>query len=100
MPRLVRGNWEKLTELRLVQCGITDAGLHALAAADFTPNLEVLDLSDNRLDDGSGNWDGLRELAAAMNPGCLRLLNLTNTGLSGVPDFLGTPLGDRVTVGW
>ena len=98
-----RGNWRKLTELHL-NCVIDDGGtfpsngLQSLAAAEFTPRLEVLDLSDNQLDDGSGNLDGLRELAAALNPGCLRGLNLHNTGLDGVPDFLATQFGDRVVV--
>jgi uncharacterized protein (TIGR02996 family) len=100
---LAEGNWRKLTDLHL-NCVIDDGGtfppggLFALAAAEFTPHLEVLDLSDNLLDDGSGNLDGLRELAAALNPGTLRYLNLHNTGLVGVPDFLGTQFGDRVVV--
>jgi uncharacterized protein (TIGR02996 family) len=96
-----RSGWRSLTELDLSHNRITDAGLRSLAAAEFTPHLEVLNLSRNDLyEELDENTDGLRELAAALNPGCLRLLNLTGTGLSGVPDFLATTFGDRVTVGW
>jgi uncharacterized protein (TIGR02996 family) len=98
-----RSRWPKLTELHL-SCHIDDGGtfpeggLRALAAAEFLPQLEVLDLSDNWLVDASSEAVGLRDLAAALDPDRLRLLNLTNTGLEAVPDFLADRFGERVAV--
>lgn len=95
---LAARQWVKLTELALRANGITSTGLLALANASFTPYLEVLDLSDNRQLVEDDDLDGLRELAAAVNPASLRLLVLRNTGLTAVPDFLESQFGDRVIV--
>ena len=104
LAAFARTRWPKLTELHL-GCHIDDGGtfppggLEALAAAEFTPYLEVLDLSGNHMGDGGGgNLDGLRELAAALNPHRLVLLDLQLTGLTAVPDFLANRFGEKVVV--
>ncbi len=100
---LARSRWPRLTELHL-NCHIDDGGtfppggLEALAGAEFTPYLEVLDLSGNSLSDDDVYLDGLRELAAALDPHRLVLLDLQLTGLDAVPDFLTNRFGDRVLV--
>ena len=90
-------HWAKLTELTLRDHGLTSRSLLHLASAPFTTQLEVLDLSGNRQLTADG-LAGLRELAAALNPGVLRGLYLRDCGLDGVPDFLVAQFGDRVWV--
>ena len=96
---LARDPWRKLTQLGLSRNGLTAAVLPAFAAAAFTPQLTELDLSDNPLFfDQSANLNGLRALAAVLDPERLTHLNLANTGLTCVPVFLAERFGDRVTV--
>ncbi|MEO2090389.1 MAG: TIGR02996 domain-containing protein [Gemmataceae bacterium] len=90
--------WHRLTKLEIPANGITDAGLHALAGASFTPYLEVLNLNGNPLFDDDDDLDGLRELAAALDPHRLVLLDLQLTDLTAVPDFLANRFGDKVIV--
>jgi uncharacterized protein (TIGR02996 family) len=85
-----------LTKLSLTDNRITRHGLFGLANAPFTSNLECLDLSGNPLLDGDCNWEGLRALAAELNPNCLKLLRLGGMGLSAVPDFLESQFGKGV----
>jgi uncharacterized protein (TIGR02996 family) len=93
---LAAGKWGKLTELSLCTNRISSAGLFQLANASFTPYLESLDLSWNPLVGDGDDLEGLRSLAAALNPDCLRMLCLNNTNLPAVPDFLENLFGDRV----
>jgi uncharacterized protein (TIGR02996 family) len=94
---LARDEWRKLTSLVLKVNSLTAAVLPALAAAAFTPRLKVLDLSHNPLFDGT-DLSGLERLAEALDPERLERLDLTDTGLSHVPDFLTERFGDRVTI--
>ena len=97
---LARDPWRKLTRLELKENAMSAAVLPALAAAAFTPQLKELDLSDNRLFfDPPADLNGLRALGEALDPDRLERLDLTNTGLTAVPDFLAERFGDRVTVG-
>ncbi len=94
---LTRDEWRKLTRLALNKNQLTAAVLPALASAPFTPQLKTLDLSHNPLFDGT-DLSGLHRLADALDPDRLEHLDLTDTGLSHVPDFLGEQFGERVTV--
>ena len=95
---LARGTrFAALTELDLGGNQLTDAGLRPLAAARFLPQLEVLDLSETAItvDDTA---PGLRELAIALNPDCLRLLRLWYAGFHSLPGYLAARFGDRAKV--
>ena len=94
---LTRDDWRKLTRLDLGHNSLTAAVLPALASAAFTPRLKKLDLSHNPLFDGT-DLSGLQRLSDALDPERLEHLDLTDTGLSHVPDFLGERFGERVTV--
>jgi uncharacterized protein (TIGR02996 family) len=87
----------RLTELDLRGNELTAAGLRALAAARFVPQLEVLDLSANSIapDDTTS---GLRALADALNPDTLRRLRFSQSSCAEVPAYLTARFGDRVTV--
>jgi len=95
---LTREEWPQLRSLDLSYNRLTAAVLPALAAAAFTPRLEWLDLSHMPLFDATTDVNGLHRLADALDPERVRELNLTDTGLSAVPDFLAERFGDRVTV--
>jgi uncharacterized protein (TIGR02996 family) len=94
---LARDPWRKLTVLNLSHNRSTATVLPALAAAEFLPRLKVLNLSHNPLFDGT-DLSGLQRLAEALDPERLERLDLTDTGLSHVPDFLAERFGDRVVV--
>jgi uncharacterized protein (TIGR02996 family) len=94
---LARDNWPKLTHLNLFHNHLTAAVLPALAAAAFTPRLTQLNLSLNPLFDGT-DLRGLERLAEALDPERLERLDLTDTGLTDVPDFLAERFGNRVEV--
>jgi uncharacterized protein (TIGR02996 family) len=96
---LARDPWRKLTHLELKENDLSTAVLPALTAAEFLPRLKVLDLSGNLLfmplDPDSTR---LGQLADALDPERLEHLDLSDTGLSAVPDFLAERFGDRVTI--
>jgi uncharacterized protein (TIGR02996 family) len=94
---LARDDWRKLRRLDLSQNALRAAVLPALAAATFTLQLKKLDLSHNPLFDGT-DLSGLQRLADALDPDRLEHLDLSDTGLSHVPDFLAERFGERVTV--
>ncbi len=95
---LARDPWRKLTHLELRVNMLTAAVLPALASAAFVPQLKVLDLSGNPLFTPDTDGDELRPLADALDPERLEHLDLRETGLSVVPDFLAERFGDRVVV--
>lgn len=96
---LARDPWRKLTHLRVPKCNLSTAVLPALTAAEFLPRLKVLDLSGNLLFMPlDPDFDRLKQLAEVLDPDRLEYLNLTDTGLSAVPDFLTERFGERVTI--
>lgn len=116
---LIRDNWQRLTHLGLRGNRLTPASLSTLAKAVFTPRLVKLDLSGNSLfkdlsssypifDDDldsaqppnidEHDMSRLHKLAVELDSDRLEHLDLTDTGLSHVPDFLGERFGERVTV--
>lgn len=91
--------FQKLVELDLSGNPLTDAGVRALAAARFTPQLEVLDVSDNNEEFTGEVPTGVLALADALNPDCLRMLRLCLPGFDHPPAVLTARFGDRVKIG-
>ena len=97
---LGRGRWRKLKHLELKGNRLMLGGLRKFTSAAFLNQLVTLDLSDNLLFATSAEKveHGLRMLSEALSPERLEHLNLSNTALSAVPDFLAERFGDRVMV--
>lgn len=74
---LASAGWARLERLDLTDANLTDAGFRALAAAPFVHQLTHLRLGMNRVTD-----DGVRPLAAALDPARVRELVVSPFGLS------------------
>ncbi len=96
VARLAEGTrWHRLKELVLDLNSLSSAVLTPLALSPFTLQLEVLDLSDNRMFFDGDAPAALRLLARSLKPDVLRRLDLGLNGLRELPRCL-TRFGDRV----
>jgi hypothetical protein len=96
---LARSDWRKLTRLNLANNSLSAAVLPMLASAAFVPQLKDLVLSGNLLFTGEErDLARLCSLTDMLDPERLERFDLSDTGLSHVPEFLAERFGDRVVL--